>query len=53
LRNRIAHHEPIISRNLSADLRSLVNLVGFRCADTAAWLVANQHASRLIGKRPM
>jgi len=38
LRNRVAHHESIISRDLSADLTHILEVVGWICADTAIWL---------------
>ena len=53
LRNRIAHHEPILARNLSDDLATLKELVGFRCLETAAWMDANQQASALNLLRPL
>ncbi|WP_216644572.1 hypothetical protein [Candidatus Thiodictyon syntrophicum] len=36
LRNRIAHHEPIFTRHLEADYRSLVNVTGWICPTTAS-----------------
>lgn len=53
LRNRIAHHEPILARNLNNDLTTLKELIGFRCSETAIWLDANQSASVLIASRPL
>lgn len=52
LRNRIAHHEPIFTRNLSSDLQGIVSLLELRCKVTAAWMMANQQASSIIAKRP-
>jgi len=52
LRNRIAHHEPIFKRNLTADLDRIVALVEFRCKVTASWMLSNQQASALIAARP-
>jgi len=52
LRNRIAHHEPIFSRNLTDDFQRIVNLVEFRCKETADWMVRNQQASAFINARP-
>lgn len=53
LRNRIAHHEPVLGRNLSDDLATLKELIRFRCNETAAWMEATQHASNLIALRPI
>jgi hypothetical protein len=52
LRNRIAHHEPIFSRNLVADLQKIESLVTFRCSTTAGWMSANQQAGALIAACP-
>ncbi len=38
LRNRIAHHEPILNRDLMADYQRMVRLVGRRCGITSAWM---------------
>jgi hypothetical protein len=53
LRNRIAHHEPIFARNLREDFERIFKLVGQRSTLIAAWMVANQDASRLISRRPV
>jgi hypothetical protein len=52
LRNRIAHHEPIFTRNLADDFQRIVSLIEFRCKVTAGWMVANQHAVALIAAKP-
>ncbi|MGA3081866.1 MAG: hypothetical protein ABSD44_10845 [Terracidiphilus sp.] len=52
LRNRIAHHEPIFARNLSDDLQGIVDLIELRCKVTAAWMISNQQASKIIAQRP-
>lgn len=52
LRNRIAHHEPIFTRNLAADFAALTALVRLRCQTTADWMVANQQATFILGVRP-
>lgn len=53
LRNRIAHHEPIISRPLAADFQKIQELIQFRCPHTADWMVNNQQAQVLIHSRPL
>lgn len=52
LRNRIAHHEPIFTRNLSDDYQKILELVTHRCPLTSAWLDANQQALIVISRKP-
>jgi hypothetical protein len=52
LRNRIAHHEPIFKRNLLDDLGKVEQLIGLRCPATAAWMRAQEDASRIIALKP-
>lgn len=52
LRNRIAHHEPIFTRNLADDYIIMHKLVGYRCQYTAAWLDGNQITQRVIAAKP-
>lgn len=52
LRNRIAHHEPIFTRNLSDDLQKIHDLIAFRCPITSAWMAHHQQAQALINIRP-
>jgi hypothetical protein len=52
LRNRIAHHEPIFTRNLTDDYQKILSLVGYRCAVTAKWLDDYQRATEIISKKP-
>ncbi len=52
LRNRIAHHEPIIKRSLSDDFQLIQELIGFRCPVTAAWMVQHQQAQPFFGTKP-
>jgi hypothetical protein len=42
LRNRIAHHEPIFTRNLANELARVETLIRFRCGHTADWMMRNQ-----------
>jgi hypothetical protein len=46
LRNRIAHHEPIFKRHLFHDLGKVTDLVRFRCANTANWMMATQRVTQ-------
>ena len=52
LRNRIAHHEPIFTRNLTDDYQKILSLVGYRCAVTAKWLDEHQRAAEIISMKP-
>lgn len=52
LRNRIAHHEPIITRNLAADLAAIKDLVTLRSGDLSQLLAAAEHVSAIIPHRP-
>jgi hypothetical protein len=53
LRNRIAHHEPIFSRNLSDDFQKVSDLIKFRCQVTADWMLNTQQAMPLITACPI
>ena len=37
-RNRIAHHEPIFTRHLEQDYKSILLALGWICPDIAAWV---------------
>lgn len=52
LRNRIAHHEPLLTLNAQQVLRDMETLIGYRCADTAAWMVQTNDLAHLIASRP-
>ena len=52
IRNRIAHHEPILARNLMADYERMHRLVAWRCHRTAAWLEAVQVVKNRVQGRP-
>lgn len=52
LRNRIAHYEPVFSRDLSDDYRKILELVTYRCAITASWLDENQHFTKAVTGKP-
>jgi len=44
LRNRIAHPEPIVARNLAEDFNRIERLVMWRCEETASWMHRNLQA---------
>lgn len=52
LRNRIAHHEPIFSRNLLDDYNKIIDVIKFRCVVTASWLDSYQLATNTIKVKP-
>lgn len=52
LRNRIAHHEPIIMRDLNADFNNIDVLIKYRCSDTANWTKNNQFVTPLMALKP-
>ncbi|XAS71905.1 hypothetical protein VUN82_23005 [Micrococcaceae bacterium Sec5.1] len=52
LRNRIAHHEPIFSRNLGDDLQRVIELVDMRCTETSGWVRDIETASTILQERP-
>lgn len=45
LRNRIAHHEPIFTRDVAQDHADALEAIGWMCIDTMAWTA---HHSRLL-----
>ena len=47
-RNRIAHHEPVFSRNLQDVLNAALTLISFRCQHTHQWVAQSEEASRYI-----
>lgn len=52
LRNRIAHHEPIFSRNLVEDRDRIARLVRWRRPGAAVWLAGVERVSGLLAARP-
>jgi len=53
LRNRIAHHEPIFTRNLILDLERMHRLVRLRSTLVASWMMINQNADAVISHHPL
>jgi hypothetical protein len=49
LRNRIAHHEPIFSRDLEAEYQTILDVIGWMCIDTRAWVM--HHSGVSAGSR--
>lgn len=52
LRNRVAHHEPILTRNLTADLRTIFDLIEMRSPETADLAHILEDATQLLSERP-
>lgn len=52
LRNRIAHHEPVVTRDLVEDLKRMLELVDIRSSGTGAWLRLIEDASSTVHARP-
>lgn len=52
LRNRIAHHEPIFSRDLHAEYNEIAEVIGYRCGHTAAWMRRTQNVIWLLDLQP-
>lgn len=52
LRNRIAHHEPIHKRDLSADTLTIYRVLDWIDPDVRAWAVSLSRLRPLITARP-
>lgn len=52
-RNRIAHHEPIFHRHLSADHMHIVRLIGLISPVTADWVTENSRVDAVLAVRPV
>jgi hypothetical protein len=52
LRNRVAHHEPILGRDLMKDYERIRSMISIRCPLTAQWMAEHQQAVTLIQARP-
>jgi hypothetical protein len=52
LRNRVAHHEPIFSRDLSDDLDRLRRTIEWRRPEVARWVDSIERVTELINRRP-
>ena len=52
LRNRIAHHEPIFGRDLAADYQTILEVIGWMCGDTRAWVIHHSDVPAVLAERP-
>ena len=48
LRNRIAHHEPVFTRHLAADYRSLLTVTGWISPGTRDWIAHHSRVEQLL-----
>lgn len=53
LRNRIAHHEPLLAINATNYLQDIQQLISYRCVDTAAWVGQTNGIAALIAVKPL
>jgi hypothetical protein len=51
-RNRIAHHEPVLDMNVTDIHSKIVQLVEYRCAETALWMKYHSTLATVIRTRP-
>lgn len=52
LRNRIAHHEPIFTRNIADDYAEIHDIISWRSPVAAAWMDQTQGVTALIPTKP-
>jgi hypothetical protein len=52
LRNRIAHHEPIFARALANEYQTIIEVIGWMCADTRSWVVHHSTVPSVLTRRP-
>ncbi len=50
LRNRVAHHEPILSRPLQKDFNRILDTVAWICPITARWIRSNSDFPNVFAK---
>lgn len=51
-RNRIAHHEPIFTRDIAAEYAKVHDIIYWRSPVAAAWMDRTQGVTALIGAKP-
>ncbi|MBF6620052.1 MAG: hypothetical protein ITG02_07460 [Patulibacter sp.] len=52
LRNRIAHHEPLFTRDLAVDHRTIVEITGWICSQTATWVESESTVRAVLERQP-
>jgi hypothetical protein len=53
VRNRVAHHEPILKFDIPLLMQSMEQMVRLRCEDTSEWMIANQQVLAVYQARPI
>jgi len=53
LRNRIAHYEPILTRNLPKDFQKITNAIRLICPTTETWVRKNTEFLEHLANRPV
>lgn len=53
LRNRIAHHDAILSKNLSKDYDEIVKIIGWICPTTSDWTRQHSQFPAVWANRPL
>jgi hypothetical protein len=51
-RNRIAHHEPVFHRHLTADNREILRVIGLICSPTRTWTAERSRVPGVLRARP-
>lgn len=52
LRNRVAHHEPIFSRNIAGEYERICEMIGWRSQVAVAWVNRIQTTTALMAAKP-
>lgn len=52
LRNRIAHHEPILELNTSYDHHTILEIIGHRSMPTKSWVKAHSTVPQMLRTKP-
>ncbi|WP_139148682.1 hypothetical protein [Kushneria phosphatilytica] len=52
VRNRIAHHEPILKRNHVEDFDRMCRIVGWRCDHTLQWMLQLERFQEILANHP-
>lgn len=52
LRNRVMHHERVLHRNLAADHALILEVIGWMCPETQAWVAAHSNFTPALIPQP-
>jgi hypothetical protein len=50
LRNRVAHHEPIMHRHLDEDYELILRIIGWCSRETSAWVASQSRFKQVLGR---